>query len=534
MPPELEDRVRSALRSIPEPPDEVGARLRAAALGGFAPARRRRLGRIGRRALRALPAIGAVAAVGAILVALIVATPSNEPATPPATTGVELVVRAVPATQTDRLADVLRLRGEARGITGMTVTMDDGAVHVFVPRTHDVDWPVGALLSDLDTAIYDTASSTIAAGPDLGTVLDAVPEPVAGEPVHWYAVRLDREHPAQSFFAGPFADQAEARRAASPPGGRPRIVPVPRDVTIAYADDPLGSGNRGIAFAALRSPLVGRGDITEVAGDDGDLQFVVAEDARDRVDATLAGAATPSLVVVHGSGGTAQTLVGTRFERWDAASGSLVFRVPSSDFTRDPAAEVARMLAPGGVDASVEVVSSAPVGPPPARLGDVVPAGELPPSLRRMGQGDFADDPFRPRTPTVRRVITTETPGGRPVTLWSFRAENGSELVTGGGGTGGCPLAPDFPAVFPCMTGGSSAAGRVGEDVVRLTAEWADGRTREAAVANGFFLFLGLPSGRGPEVLVARDASGDVVARQVNGAPGTLPIGDVAEQGAAP
>jgi hypothetical protein len=131
--PELEDRVRAAFASVMDPPEEAGPRIRDAALRSLEPAPARRAARWARRALRPVPAIAAAFLVAAVAVVLFLATPSDPPTAPADVTGVELVVRADPASQTERLADVLRRRGELRGITGMTVTVADGVVHVLSP-----------------------------------------------------------------------------------------------------------------------------------------------------------------------------------------------------------------------------------------------------------------------------------------------------------------------------------------------------------------------------------------------------------------
>jgi hypothetical protein len=496
--PELEDRARAAFASVMDPPEDAGARIRDAALRSLEPTPARRAARWGRRILRPVPAIAAAVLVAAVAVVLFLAAPSDPPTAPADVTGVEMVVRADPAAQTERLADVLRRRGELLGVTGMTVTVADGVVHVFVPRTHDVTWPVANLLTALGTAVYDPAASVVAADPSLRTVLDALPAPAAGEPVHWYAVRPE-ERPGASRIAGPFATEPAARR-VDPLGGAPlRPVAVARDITLAITDDPIGSGRAGFAFAALRDPLVGPEEIAAVTGGGDELRVVVAEGARDRVGAALGGG--PRTLVVTIGGDLPQTLTVLRLDRWDPSTGTLVFRVRRRADIPDRSSELARMLAPGGVDADVEVVSTTPVGPPPARSGEVAAPASVPAMLRNVA-----------RPGTVRRMVTAER-GGRTLTVWTFVNPEGRELVWTDGALGGCPVAPDHPAVRACVGGrgpsGWSVAGRVGAGVASVVVEYAGGATEEAAVANGWFALLGTRDD--PVRLVARDAPGTVV-----------------------
>ena len=100
------------------------------------------------------------------------------------------------------------------------------------------------------------------------------------------------------------------------------------------------------------------------------------------------------------------------------------------------------------MDAAVDVVSSTPVGPPPARRGEVVPPDEVPARFRQMARGDFADDPFRPQLTTLRRVLTAEWEG-RTMARYTFVAANGMELVSFGAGTG---------AARSCRTSRSSSS----------------------------------------------------------------------------
>jgi len=524
---DLEDRIRSAFASVMDPPEGAGHRIRDAALGSLEPTPRRRAARWARRALRPVPAIATALGVAAVAVVLLVAAPADRPTAPADATGVEMVVRAEPASQTERLAEVLRRRGELRGITGMTVDVADGVVHVFVPRTHDADWPAQSLLGALDAAVYDPAASVVAADRSLQAVLDAVPAPAAGAAVHWYAVK-PHAVPGRSLLGGPFGDAAQARRAVAQGG---RVVAVPADVAIVLTNDPIGAGTPGgFAFAALRDPIVRPGEIAAVTGGDGRLEVVVAERARARVAAALARPGAQALVAYGGPGQLPQTLSTARLDRWDAASGTLVFAVSRPRTAADGSAELARTLAPGGVDAGVTVVSSTPVGPAPVLRGDPVPADEVPAALRRMGRGDLADDPFRPSAGTVRKVLTAVWKG-RPVPMYASVAVNGLELVTFGGGTGGCPVAPDFPVIFVCGGGWDgpgapvSVNGRVGDAVTTVTAEYADGSTREATVANGFFLLLQPRAAGDPERLVAGAADGAVLGTLEAGAPGAGSLG---------
>jgi hypothetical protein len=520
--PELEDRVRAAFASVMDPPEEAGARIRDAALRSLEPAPARRAARWTRRALRPVPAIAAAALVAAVAVVLFVATPSDPPAAPVDVTGVELVVCAHPASQTERLADVLRRRGELRGITGMTVTVADGVVHVFVPRTHDTEWPRQSLLTALDTAVYDRSSLVVAADRSLQAVLDALPAPAPGDPVHWYAVRPEKR-PGTSGLAGPFATEAEARRAEGFGARAPQPVAVAQDIELVLTDDRTGPVRAGFGFAALRDPLVGPQDIAGVTGGDHELRILVADAERGRVGAAL-GDGPHELIIAYG-GVLPQTVGTARFDRWDAAAGALVFRIPHRAGLPDWAADLARMLAPGGVDADLEVVSSVPVGPAPVRRGEAVPPDEVPAAFRQLTRGDFADDPFRPQLATLRKVLTTGWEG-RSMPMYTFITANGLELVSFGGGTGGCPLMPDFPVLFVCGGGWSgpgapvSVHGRVGDGVAAVTAGYADGTTRDATVGNGFFILLMPRSQDAPERLVARDAGGAVLATLEAGAPG--------------
>ena len=184
------------------------------------------------------------------------------------------------------------------------------------------------------------------------------------------------------------------------------------------------------------------------------------------------------------------------------------------------------MLAGGGVDAGVVVESSRAVGPAPERRGEPVGGAGLPAPLRGMAEGDFAHDPYRPAPGSVLEVLQAEWKG-RAVTIYSFVAANGRELVTTAGpgpgaATGGCPIAPDYPVIAVCgssysgVGGPTTFSGRVGDGVTSLTAEYRDGSRREATVSNGFFLLMqeslaGAPAVGAPDRLVARDASGAVV-----------------------
>lgn len=80
--------------------------------------------------------------------------------------------------------------------------------------------------------------------------------------------------------------------------------------------------------------------------------------------------------------------------------------------------------------------------------------------------------------------------------------------------------------IYPCGSSGGASGGtiqgRTGADVARITAEFNDGARVEATVGNGFFLLVLPRPAAELDALMARDASGRVLARLEAGAPGTV------------
>ena len=120
--------------------------------------------------------------------------------------------------------------------------------------------------------------------------------------------------------------------------------------------------------------------------------------------------------------------------------------------------------------------------------------------------------------------------GGRTLAVWTFVNPRGTELLWADGAITTCAVAPDRPAVSPCVSGsgpqGWMVAGRVGDDVAAVSAEYVGGGRERVAVANGYFALLGDRDVRLAR-LVARDAAGATVGTLENGAPGTVPIGAI-------
>jgi hypothetical protein len=64
----------------------------------------------------------------------------------------------------------------------------------------------------------------------------------------------------------------------------------------------------------------------------------------------------------------------------------------------------------------------------------------------------------------------------------------------------------------------------VGDGVASLSAEAANGETTDAAVANGWFLFIFDRSPKDVRALIARDASGEVLLRLSTDDPAVGPM----------
>jgi hypothetical protein len=109
--------------------------------------------------------------------------------------------------------------------------------------------------------------------------------------------------------------------------------------------------------------------------------------------------------------------------------------------------------------------------------------------------------------------------------MWIYLSGDGlSEMVSvvapdGNTGSGGCPIAPDQPVVFPCGGGGDLANGghvygRVGQGVSSLAAKLADGSELPATIGNGFFLIIRPKGAQRATALVARNAAGTIIATE--------------------
>ncbi|MGD9694574.1 MAG: hypothetical protein AB7V42_02805 [Thermoleophilia bacterium] len=507
---DLEDRLRAALREA-EPGEDAGRRLldRVAADLAARP-RRRRL----RRALRPAGVVLALAALAGLLVVLLVATPGEEPASPPRATGVEGVLRAVPgdpaATPAAVGAELTRAlveRARARGITGFEATdLGDGRVRVFVPRTHDTGW-ISWISGGFRLMLYDGRASLVASSRRVESLLDRVGLPVGDGAPSAGSYYLMLPSPLGGTLVGPASTPAAARRllpTAPSPGAR--VVRVGAGVTITYLNG---------RYAALRDPIVSPGDIEGARADGRRVTLQIAEGGRPAVAAAV-GRGAGNMVLLRDTGNLAARVRGLARPVFDEAGGRLTFRSASAAQAR----RAVREIAGGGVAAAaIEVESATTVGPPPARRGERV--RPLPLALRRMiaVRPAVLSDPARIRPATLLRVLTARE-GGTAWALWSYLGENGQEYValTGLYATfsgGGCAIAPDRPVLSVCGHGGSASSpatayyGRVGDDVASVTAAFPDGRRYAAVVDNGFFLVV-VPTSR-PKAsprFIPRDASG--------------------------
>lgn len=188
----------------------------------------------------------------------------------------------------------------------------------------------------------------------------------------------------------------------------PRGWSASPDVGLFLANAPYGAVRGPFAFAALRDPVLGPGDIREVGAEGDRLVIVAAPGARARI-----AAGTDGRPLVATDYGLPQVL-GLTFVAADASRGELTFQ------GRDgAAADLAFELAGGGVDGGVAVEAVRRTGVVPPRTGDRPKV--VPDVFRRMRTGDFARDPFRPRSETLLRVL--EAAGGR--SMWTFISAKG-------------------------------------------------------------------------------------------------------------
>lgn len=519
---DLDDRLRAALRSAPEP-EGLAERLREAVLGSLDQAPRRRVRFLG-RGLRW--ALGAAAACGvaAILALLLIATPSDPPATPSDTTGVEYVLRTIPSRDglspeaaATRLAEVLGARARARGIAGLSIAADGDRVRLFVPRTHDTDW-ADSFLYGLDLAVYDNRASVLAVGRRLETVARAA-ERVArpGVALRYYVAVSRKGRGAPSYLEGPFGSAQEATARSSELraelGPPTRVATIGAGIALAqnYSPPQVASAAHPV-FAALEDPVVEPGDIETVRASGTSLSVLVAPGARAEVAARLdALAAVDGGTLTLAAGATA--FPATRFRRYDERTGALLFAT-----SRPQGAYDAAQFAGGGVDGLVAIDQARAVGPPPARRGRRVAA--IPSRLEGLPAGDRV----RPQAGSVLRVLRTGYEGRR-WSVYTWIGSDGKEVVgsvtvPGVGGTAStCPIQPELPAIQPCLSSGTPShtskvvLGRVGDEANSLRVDYADGSSAAATVQNGWFLLFLPRDRRRPSAIVVADRSGAELGR---------------------